>query len=170
LGAFIGNGPSAVSKGLEAVTLWRPLHSLEFYANLAYTDAHLTEDLPAGSAIGVSSDRLPLSPHWSGATGLSYSMPLSSGGWSANVGADWRYVGARLGAFPNPGQLRFQLPSYDTVDLRAGISDDRWKFAIYAKNIGDDRGLSSDVNLGVGLTSVSVMQPRTFGVSLAARF
>ncbi|NIJ39380.1 outer membrane receptor protein involved in Fe transport [Sphingopyxis panaciterrae] len=165
--SYIDNGPTAVSKGIEASASWRPVRGLEIYGNIAYNDAHLTEDLPTNSAIGVSGDRLPLSARWSGAAGASYSLPLF-GAWNGSLGVDWRHVGARLGAFPNAGQVRYQLPSYDVVDLRAGISDDRWSFSIYAKNIGDERGQGADINLG--LTRVSVIQPRTFGVSAAVKF
>jgi outer membrane receptor protein involved in Fe transport len=169
LGSFIGNGPSAVSRGFEASAAWQPLSRLNIYANIAYTDAHLTKDLPPGSALGSSGDRLPLTPRWSGAAGADYTIPLS-GDWKGILGADWHHVGATLGAFPNAGQVRFHHPSYDVVDLRLGFTDYRWSFTLFAKNIGDDRGQTSDVNLGVGLTSVSVIQPRTYGASLAVRF
>jgi outer membrane receptor protein involved in Fe transport len=169
LGSYIANGPSAVSKGFEGSIFLRPVPGLDLYANLSYTDAHLTEDLPAGSALGLSGDRLPLSAKWSAAAGAAYSIPLS-GDWNGNLGADWRHVGNRLGAFPNPGQARFDLGGFDTVDLRAGVSNDRWTFTVFARNIGDARGRSTDVNLGVGTNSVSVIQPRSFGVSASAKF
>ncbi|HUD93644.1 TonB-dependent receptor [Sphingobium sp.] len=169
LGSYVDNGPSAVSRGFEASGTVRPARGLEIYGNIAYTDAHLTEDLPTGSALGISGDRLPLTPRWGGAAGATYTVPLS-GDWNGDLGIDWRHVGWRAGAFPNAGQVRFHLPSYDTVDLRAGVSNDRWTFTLYAKNLGDVRGLSTDVNLGAGMTSVSVIQPRTFGVSAAAKF
>ena len=174
LGSFIDNGPSAVSKGIEASASLRPMRGLELYGNITYTDAHLTKDLPANSggvsgAIGVDGDRLPLTSRWGAAAGANYSVPLS-GDWNAIFGVDWRHVGARLGAFPNPGQVRYQLPSYDVFDARIGVSDDRWSLTLYAKNIGDARGQSTDVNPGTGLTAVSVLQPRTFGVSAAVKF
>ncbi|MDT9600196.1 TonB-dependent receptor [Sphingosinicella rhizophila] len=169
LGSFIDNGPSAVSKGLEASVSWRPVRGLDLYANAAYNDAHLTEDMPVGSAIGFDGDRLPLSARFTAAAGFNYQMPLS-GEWNATLGGDFRHVGDRLGAFPNPGQPRFVLPSYEIVDLRVGVSDDRWSLTVFAKNLTDARGRSADVNLGVGLTSVSIIQPRTFGVSGAVKF
>ena len=169
LGSYIANGPSAVSKGLEATASIRPARGIELYGNITYTDAHLTRDLPPGSALAISGDRLPLNAKWAGAVGASYTVPLVDD-WKGSLGVDWRHVGWRAGAFPNPGQVRFHLPAYDTVNLRAGINDDRWSFTAFVKNLNDVRGRSTDVNLGVGLTSVSVIQPRTFGLSAAAKF
>lgn len=169
LGSYLDNGPSAVSKGFEASISLRPVSGLDLYGNVAHARARLTEDLPAGSAIGFAGDRLPLTPRWSASAGIGYSVPLS-GALKVNFGADWRHVGAKPGAFPNPGQVRYRLPSYDSVDLRVGLSDDRFTLMLFAKNIGDARGQSADVNLGMGTTSVSVIQPRTFGLSLAANF
>ncbi len=169
IGSYVDNGPSAVSRGFEASAVWRPVRGIEFYGNLAYTDAHLTKDLPTGSALGETGDRLALTPRRAAAAGATYTAALF-GDWNGNLGVDWRYVGERAGAFPNAGP-RFQMAHYDTVDLRAGVYNDRWSFTVYAKNVGDGRGESADVTLpGTGLTSVSVIQPRTFGVSASGKF
>ena len=73
-----------------------------------------------------------------------------------------------MGGFPNPGFPRFEHPSYEVLDLRAGVNNDRWTLMFYAKNVGDSRGQLADLN--VGLTRVSVIQPRTYAVSLSVSF
>jgi outer membrane receptor protein involved in Fe transport len=166
-GSFIGNGPSAVSKGFELASSWRPVGGLQIYGNLAYQNAYVTQDFPAGGVVALDGDRLPFIPLWSGALGGDYRFRLTSR-WSGQVGADWRHVGYAVGSFNNPGIPRFQHPAYDVVDLRAGVSNDRWSLMLYAKNIGDDRGQVTDVNLG--LAKVAVIRPRTFAVSLATTF
>lgn len=167
-GAYIGNGAAAVSRGVDASITWHPVDGLQLYANGAYQDAYVTKAFPAGGAIAERGDPLPLTPLWSGAAGGDYQFPLF-GGWTGQVGADEHYVGPTLGAFPNSGAARFHHPAYDIVDLRAGVSNDRWSLMFYAKNIGDDIGQSADVNLGP-FTRVAVMRPRTFEASLSARF
>jgi outer membrane receptor protein involved in Fe transport len=73
------------------------------------------------------------------------------------------------------------LPSYNTFDLRAGVNVKRnWTIEVFAKNIGDVRGISSlGGNLSVvgGGTStaapgesVTIIQPRTVGVTVTARY
>jgi outer membrane receptor protein involved in Fe transport len=165
--SFLDNAGTAVSRGVEASGTWRPIDGLNLAANVTYIDAHLTQDLPAGGATALEGDRLPLTPHWSGALSADYSFPLT-GQWNGLVGAEWHHVGETLGAFPNPGLPRFEHPAYDTVDLRAGVSNEHWTLTLFAKNIGDSRGQTSD--LAFGDTRVSVIQPRTFAVSLSTTF
>ena len=166
--SFIANGSAAVSRGVEGSATWRPVAGLQLFANAAYQDAYLTKDFPAGGAIGVSGDSLPLTPLWSGAVGGDYRFPLW-GDWNGVVGADWRYVGHTQGAFPNPGVPRFEHPSYDVFDLRAGLSNDRWSLMVYGKNLGDSRGQTGDLNLGA-FSRVAIIQPRTFEMSLSTKF
>jgi outer membrane receptor protein involved in Fe transport len=165
--SYIANGSAAVSRGFDASGEWRPLAGLQLYANAAYQDTYVTQAFPAGGQIGNKGDPLPLTPKWSGALGGDYHFPLA-GQWSGQVGADWRLVGKTLGAFPNPGFPRFEHPSYDVVDLRAGVSSDRWTLMFYARNVGDSRGQTADLN--IGLTRVSIIQPRTYAVSLSTTF
>jgi iron complex outermembrane receptor protein len=166
--SYLNNAGSAVSKGIEAAATWRPVHGLQIDANFALNEATLGADLPAGGQVGEEGDRLPLTARWKTNVGFDYSVPLF-GDWSGRVGASWRHVGDTLGAFPNPGLPRFEHPAYDVVDLRAGVNNDRWSLMVFAKNIGDDRGQSADLAFGSS-TRVSVIQPRTFAVSLAATF
>jgi outer membrane receptor protein involved in Fe transport len=64
------------------------------------------------------------------------------------------------------------LPSYNTVAARLGLENDRYRATLYGKNLGDQRGITSYVNTGApGLEGgISVMQPRTIGITLSAKF
>jgi outer membrane receptor protein involved in Fe transport len=165
--SYIANGGSAVSRGFDLTGEWRPLAGLQLYANAAWQDTYLTRAFPAGGQVGAKGDPLPLTPKWSGALGGAYSFPLSAR-WSGQLGADWRLVGKTLGAFPNPGFPRFEHPAYDVLDLRAGVSNDRWTLMVYARNVGDSRGQTADLN--IGLTRVTLIQPRTYALSLSTTF
>jgi outer membrane receptor protein involved in Fe transport len=167
-GSYIANGSAAVSRGAEGSVFWRPVAGLQLFANLAYQDAYVTEDFPVGGAIASAGDRLPLTPLWSGTVGGDYSFPISNG-WNGVFGGDWHDVGKTQGAFPNPGAVRFQHPSYNVVDLHAGVSNDQWRLVVYGKNLGDSRGQTSDLNLGA-FSRVAIIQPRTIGVSLSRSF
>jgi iron complex outermembrane receptor protein len=167
-GSYIANGSAAVSRGVEASAQWRPVAPLTLFANVAYQDAYVTQDFPAGGAVASAGDRLPLTPLWSGAVGGEYVFPLFAA-WNGRIGADWRHVGATQGSFPTPGLPRFEHPGYDVTDLHVGVSNDRWRLMAYAKNIGDARGQTADLNLGA-FTRVSIIQPRTIGLSLSRSF
>ena len=102
-------------------------------------------------------------------------------GATAFVGAGWRYVGDQmtgfstelLGAFGDP---QIELPSYDVIDLRAGVDFERFTIELYAKNVTDEHAVLSFANFGQvppGAPpngTAGVLRPRTIGLSLSTRF
>jgi len=157
---------------MEASVVLRPVRGLQIAANGTYLDAYLARDLVAPlSAVGSEGDRLPSSPRWAGSLNVDYDFALSQE-WDAFVGSSWRYTGERRGDFATIfsfGVPRPSLPSYDAIDLRAGITHAQWTLSAYAKNIADKRGYVAAFSQG-GVTAISLTQPRTFGFSLSAQF
>ena len=165
------NGGRASSDGVEAQGVWTPVRGLTLSANGAYIDARLTT--PTNALLGgKSGDPLPFTPKWSGTLDGAYTWPIN-GDLDAFVGATWTYIGDRKSSFSGSiGQVA--LPNYNTWDLRAGVNVGRmWTVEVFGKNLGDVRGISS---LGGALSaayvgqSVIVIQPRTVGVTLTARY
>jgi len=172
------NGGRARSEGVEAQATFTPIDGLVFSGNAAYTDARLTTNTNALLG-GKAGDRLPFTPDWAGALDGAYNWTIS-GDIRAFAGVTWSYIGNRVSSFsPTIGQV--PLPSYNTWDLRAGVNVRRnWTIEVFAKNVGDARGISS---LGENLSangggsssaipgeSVTIIQPRTVGVTLTARY
>jgi outer membrane receptor protein involved in Fe transport len=166
--SYIDNAGTAVSTGVEASGILRPVAGLEIDGSLAFNDGRLTSTVASGLAVARAGDRLPQSPRWSTNLAVQYGFPVA-GGWRGVLGAEWRHVGQALGAFPNPGLQRFVHPAYEVVNLRAGVRRDRWSLDLYARNIGDSRGQTADILLGAS-TRVAVIAPRSFGVALARSF
>jgi outer membrane receptor protein involved in Fe transport len=171
------NGGTARSKGLEWTLAATPLTGLTFTLTGAYVDAYLTS--PAPDAGGNDGDQLPYVPKWSTSLDGAYTW-RAFGDYNAFAGATWSYIGSRFndlsaiqgatGAFePEP---RPDLASYSTVNLRAGLETDRWTFELYAKNVGDTRGIAYYVNSGTPNYggALAYVQPRTLGVVVTARF
>jgi len=169
-----GNGGTARSQGFEATALAAPVEGLSITATLAYTDAELTEDAPGVS--GFDGDRLPSVPKWQ--TGLSVDYDFTvSGSVTGFVGGGVHYVGDRVSPFTSgapAGNERPVMPSYTTVDLRAGVTFDRYTLQVFAKNLGDERAfgnIGSEAASGFGAPySASIIQPRTLGVTLTGRW
>lgn len=175
------NGGTAVSEGVEWNLWWLPLDRLSFNFGGAYTDAHLTSDTDPLLVGAKSGDRLPYSPHWSTALDANYDFE-AVGDFKPHVGASWLFVGERMSGFdPANGQKR--LPSYSTFDLRAGVQYDRWSVDLYAKNVGNEHGITSVGNstsaasaaaagapFGVTTPTVAVIRPRVLGVTLTGKF
>jgi iron complex outermembrane recepter protein len=170
------NGGTARSEGLEWTLGLTPVTGLTFTLTGAYVDAYLTSAAPAAG--GNDGDRLPYAPKWSGSLDGDYTW-RAFGGYNAFAGATWSFVGSRfddfaaiLGATGFEPEPRPELASYNTVNLRAGLENDRWTFEIYCKNVGDVRGIAYYTNSGTPNFggAVGYVQPRTLGAAITARF
>ena len=174
------NGGSAQSKGVEWTLGFIPLERLNLRLTGAYIDAHLTADAPAAG--GTDGDQLPYAPKWSTSLDGSYTWH-AAGDYDGFAGATWSYVGSSVSGFaasisvvngaivttPDP---RTELASYNTVNLRAGLDDARWRYELYVKNVGDKRGITSYANSGTPNFggAVNYILPRTLGVTATLRF
>lgn len=169
---FLVNGGSARSKGGEVTIRLQPTTGLTFGVNAAYTDAKLTADAPR--AKGIKGDRLPYVPRWSGSFTADYSAALS-GDTKLNLGAAVNYTGNRLSDYS--GNFPKHLPSYATVDLRAGLDFGNFNLSAFARNLTDKRAIvvagtgSLAANNTAGATYYAgVLTPRTIGLEASVKF
>ena len=169
------NGGTARSKGVELTAALTPLTGLTFTLTGAYVDAYLTA--PAPDAGGNDGDQLNYVPKWSSSLDGAYTWRVSD--FNLFTGATWSYIGSRFSDFSSvvlpTGILsapRPELPSYNTVNLRAGLESGRWTFELYGKNVGDARGITNYNNFGTPNFggSIGYTQPRTIGALVTARF
>jgi len=174
------NGGTAESKGLEWTFGWTPVQGLSFTLTGAYVDAYLTSAAPAAG--GNDGDPLPYVAKVSTSLDGSYSWRTGSS-FDGFAGATWTYMGGRWDDFsatntvqggavvavPNP---RLELPSYNTVNLRAGLENSRWLFLLYVKNVGDQRGLTYYASTGTPNFggSIGIVEPRTIGATVTVKF
>jgi outer membrane receptor protein involved in Fe transport len=164
------NGGKARSQGVEWTFGYVPVHGLTLNWTGAYTDAKLTSPAPAVN--GHSGDPLPYAPKWGTSLDGEYDWDLFTN-FKGFVGGAWSYVGSRSTDFassPTGGQLA--VPSYNTYGIRAGVDSAHYRVTLYGKNLGDKRGISSDVASGAPgpAGELTVIQPRTIGVTLTAKF
>jgi iron complex outermembrane recepter protein len=165
------NGGEARSQGVEWTFAYVPVHGLTLSWVGAYTDAKLTS--PAPEVNGNSGDPLPYAPKWSTSLDGEYDWDLSAT-FKGFIGAAGSYVGGRSTDFQSSptadGQV--ELPSYNTWDARIGFYTARYRTTLYAKNLGDSRGISSYVaNAAPGPAGeLTIIQPRTVGVTLNVKF
>lgn len=159
------NGGKARSQGFEFSTQWLPVEGLKLGFNLAYTDAELTEDVPA---VGwTSGSRLPYAPKWGASATFDYSRPLSDD-WSMRLGGGWRHTEKRLSGVEGDATT-VTVPGYDAVDLNAALSNSRWTLKVYAKNLFDEYGYVSGSIASDGIDA-ALLQPRTVGVGIDYSF
>jgi len=169
------NGGKAESNGLEFTTTLRPTPGLSFSLNGAYTDATLKDDTPPQVG-GLAGDRLPYTPKYSIGANADYEWELG-GETKAYVGASVRSLSKQPAAYDFAfrtanGRQRY-LPSYEVVDLRAGLDFGRYSLEVYAKNLFDSEGKTSfeaPGNIPLGAAGTAVIRPRTIGATLTAGF
>jgi outer membrane receptor protein involved in Fe transport len=168
-----GNGGTAVSKGFELAGSVFPTSGLAFSANAAYTNAKLTEDTDPVVG-GKDGDPLPYVPEWSFGLNADYEWTVK-GRSRAYVGASLGYTGDRTVEFDNraaDGSIR-RADSYVTLNLRAGAYIGKWSIELYGKNLTNDMGVTSIGTAGPlpnGALGLSLIRPRTIGLSIGTRF
>lgn len=169
---YVVNGGAARSQGIEASATVRPVSGFELTGTFAYIDSKLTADAPL--AAGVKGDRLPNVPKLSGSVSASYTHSITST-WEGTLGAGIRLVDDRLSDLESaPTSLR--LPGYSAVDLNASVSDGRYTFRLFAKNVTDTRGyasyniLNNQATGSVTQIDATIIQPRTIGAAIDVKF
>ncbi|MFV3126569.1 TonB-dependent receptor [Niveispirillum sp. KHB5.9] len=174
------NGGKAKSNGAEGTVTFRPMRGLELSANAAYTDAKLRDDTTPVIG-GLDGDRLPFTPKFTAALNGDYSWDLT-GDITASVGGSVRFLSKQYGsydaAYRTANGHQRQLPSYEVIDLRAGLDFGSFALDAYAKNIGNSKGRTSTgsrmanggpVNPG-GALATGIIRPQSFGLTLSTSY
>ena len=125
---------------------------------------------------GLSGDALPYTPKYSVGANADYEWELG-GETKAYVGASIRSLSKQPAAYDFAfrsanGRQRY-LPSYEVMDLRAGVDFGAYSVELYAKNLTDSEGktsLEAPGNIPLGAAGTAVIRPRTVGVTLTADF
>jgi outer membrane receptor protein involved in Fe transport len=164
------NGPGAHIKGAELTLTARPDRGLTVTGAFAYNDGKLTAAVPLLGA--RKGERLPNTPHVT--TSVTVDYTLFGGSLKPTVGGTLRFASDSVVSFDaSPSLRQYRLPSYETVDLRAGLSFGRVDAQFYVQNLFDTHGqLAGQTILSQlgGPAQVLILRPRTFGMRLSTRF
>jgi iron complex outermembrane receptor protein len=168
LTAFV-NGRRAKSDGVETALSYLPLRNLTLSATATYTNARLADAVPSVKA--VSGERLPNAPRISAAIRADYRMSLGND-WTGIAGASWSYIGNRTVSYDaSVSPLQYDLPKYQTVDLRIGADHGGLELSVYLRNVGNTLGqISADTTFNLPNYRISVIEPRTVGALLTYSF
>lgn len=170
--SYGANGGTAKSQGFEANATYQPFAGFTVGGTFSYIDAVLTEDVPVLG--GLNGDRLPNIPRYSGSLQAEYTSPLA-GAWALTVGGGLRFVGSRYSDVNHATDAR-RIPQYTALDLNASISNDSYTIRLFVKNVVNTHGYltyTPQFNQATGaMTQIeaAVLQPRTVGISLDAKF
>ena len=169
-GIIVNASSGATVRGTELSIALRPVDGLMVAAAVAYQDPSLRANDPILGA--VAGERLPNTAHLTGTLNGDYRLPVD--GWRPVIGATVRYVGDRTTSFDqSAGNPQYHLPKYTTIDLRTGFSVSAVDVQLYLHNLFDKRGELSGYtaySLAGGPAEVSILQPRTVGLSASTHF
>jgi iron complex outermembrane receptor protein len=193
---LILNAGKARSQGVEAEITAAPNDHLDFSLSGSFSDAKLQSTLRDG--IGnplpgiVDGNRLPSVPRLKWTLAATYGWPVG-GGSRAFVSGTYDYVGSRytliddqaagagtvnlnsfagdtIGGPLTQSTFTFNplLPSYNLVNLRAGLTRASWEVALFLNNVTDERALLAlDRERGLrARVGYLTNQPRTMGITL----
>jgi iron complex outermembrane receptor protein len=173
---YITNVGSARSEGAEASVQFIPVPGLTVALKAAYVDAIITADIPSLKAVNGQS--MPYAAKWSGAAVADYRMNEFRG-ISPTYGLTYAYHGSSSTGFYGdsgvfgPASGVFQLPAYYTLDLRTGFDWSSYSFTARAINVTNRFGLTNFgfvTNYPPTAYSGTIVQPRTFSISMMKRF
>ncbi|MGA1799606.1 TonB-dependent receptor [Sphingomonas sp. 4RDLI-65] len=164
------NAAGAHIKGAELTLTARPQRGFVATGALAYNDGSLTEAVPVlGARAG---ERLPNTPHVTASVNADYTLFRSN--LKPTIGGTLRFASDSRASFDGGTNLRqYRLPSYETVDLRAGVSFGPVDAQVYVQNLFDVNGqLAAQTILSQlgGPAQVLMLRPRTFGLRLSTGF
>lgn len=193
---IVFNVEEAHTMGIETEFGFSPSPGLDFVLSGSLIEAEFNTTLPEplATATGIrDGNRLPSVPEFQFSASGSYEWPVSDNA-DAYISASYSHVGSR---FTQPADqennprtfahgLPFNgmdgtetttvdllLPSYDIVNLSAGIDfDSGLTFVLYANNIFDENALLSFDRERGGRARLGyrVNQPRTYGVTVRQSF
>ena len=179
------NVPKSEVYGIEAEIFAEPVDGLTLSASATYLDSKVTKtftelitdagNFPVFNNMGWTGEfkgsQLPYTPHFMANADIQYKWQMGS--VEPFIGGTFFYQGKSNATFKND-ILRadfFEIPSYETVDLRAGLSgnDGQWKLTVYGRNVFNKYQLNSPTYYGDARWSMA-MKPAIYGASFSFRY
>jgi outer membrane receptor protein involved in Fe transport len=165
------NAGNARAFGPELETSTRLTERLTFNLSAAYTDAKINEPNAAAQASGFFPG-IPIInvPKYSAIAALDYHQPISD-----RLTGVFRLSSSTVGPIHDQSIYREVLPSYTLVDLRTGVTSERWGAYLFGTNL-TNKVAALTINNTIfawqqpTITRVSTNQPRTIGVDFNYRF
>lgn len=189
----LSNAATAITKGVDLSVQARPTQGLTLSASASYVDAKFdaypgAQCYPTQTSNGCRADLNSTDPRFVGVfNAAGYQLPLSAK-FTTTVGADYTTpitdaIDAELGAsfYHRSRQAAgigepFMIPTWNTIDLRAGLRGAKWNASLFCKNcsnsirpisIGSDGGDANPIAGNPVLTlgqRFSFESVRTIGV------
>jgi len=160
------NAGEASVKGIEFTSIYLVTDNFDISFSASLSDPQLEEDVPGGNS-GKKGDKLPGSATETFSLGFNWYHSLTNN-WEMFANGTYKYVGSRLNNFNE--DLDIKLPSYDLVDIRAGLTSENLSVSLYVQNLFDEKVFYSLHREGPFFETVPTSRPRTVGVNVSYSF
>jgi iron complex outermembrane receptor protein len=137
----IDNAESAESKGVEISITSAPMDGLVMNFSVGYLDAEYKEFTAFidGENRVLDGMTIPNSPEWTASADAEYDFALT-GSLDAFIRGEYQYRDEITSSTSSLIQSGFpwEVPSYNVVNLRAGVRHENYTVALYAENLFDE--------------------------------
>lgn len=179
--SYLTNAGDVRSRGVELDLRAAPIEGLTLYGSATYDDASYTSYKQAACPIEVhlttfcdlSGRRLPGVSLWAASTGGEYrhaAGTVKAKPIEAYAGFDANY---RSAYYTTAADSEYsKIPGYTLVNLRLGIAaeDGSWDLQLWGRNVFDKLYYLSLGAANTGAVTGTLGDPRTFGLTLRARY
>jgi len=164
----VANAGKAKSDGAEMSITAQPTDQVSFGVNASYNNARITVNAPKVGA--VAGNPLPYAPKFSSNVFADF-RPHITDSIDGLLGATYTFRGDQKAGFQN-ASTPYTLPSYGTLDLRAGLKWDRYRLDFTVDNVTNSDALTyvNVLNYKGGPLAGYTLRPRTYGMALEVKF
>ena len=176
--SYIANNGDAKTEGFDATSSFLIVPGLTLGGTFNYTYAVFTSVDPVTAPTFGAEAGSPLTqtPRFSGSVQANWLHSLINN-WTYGLGGSLRMESSRITAGnyftpqeePSAG-LYYREPGFGALDLNASVSNARYTVRLFAKNITDTRSYNSYATLNGPQIEGVLIQPRTVGLSVDAKF
>jgi iron complex outermembrane recepter protein len=164
------SGESAVSKGVELEMRGNLTNEIAFTLAYAYTKAETNEDFTIFGLTIPDGSTLPGTPEHSVSVGVDYTQELSSA-IEVIYHMNAAYTDDVVNDINMASSNYRKFDGYETVNASVTVISDQWSIGVYATNITDEDGLSSQRAKIHGTSNLEwLIRPRTIGLRVSREY
>ena len=123
------------------------------------------------ATFGSEGDRVPNVPEYMMSAGFGYIWPRAIQDIDGFLRASVQFAGSSFSQFnATASAVNFaqtpKIPNFISGDVSVGLENDEWEFAVFVKNIGDERTVSAVDTDRIQPPTFTRATPRTYGINI----
>jgi len=179
---YINNAGDARTVGAEVEFYFQANDNFALYGGVNFVEAELSEDVVLQDTgidpvtgvpvfldtpeVARKGDTLPYVPDYTANLGAEFFVPVTSA-LQLHVRGDYLYTASAVGLL----QTQQELESYGLLNLRIGLTGERWTASLFANNLTDENLVLATNRPSAGQpTELFVNRPRQVGLQVSFQY